>query len=100
MSSQTTKKQKYKELRSLLNKASALLDEAFVAHKTARLNKAPKHERIAAMMRENNCQYFFQHPEVYLISFDGGTNRTLICAFDDFECIRLQVELYREKGNE
>ena len=62
-------------------------------------DKTPKHERIAAMMRESNCQYFFQHPEVYLISFDGGTNRTLICAFDDFECIRLQVELYREKGN-
>ena len=39
MSSQTTKKQKYKLLRSLLNKASEMLDNLYTAHLEDRRKK-------------------------------------------------------------
>ena len=39
MSSQTTKKQKYKELRYLLNKASEMLDNLYTAHLEDRRKK-------------------------------------------------------------
>jgi len=44
-----TKKQKYKKIFKLLNKASVLLDQAYAAHMEKRLKKQGEHdERIAS----------------------------------------------------